>query len=182
MKPSQINHASKSAQLQSGFTLIETTVASLILMVGLLSIAQVFALAALYNQSSKQTTIATSLAHRKMEQLLGVPLDSNLVQLGGSLTANQANSANSANYWENYQVDPTTKQMTMVADDQPYNYIVRWQIQADNVNPPMNGLIRITVRAEAVKAGLTGLGVVSPYSAETEAAEISTIRTPSQGL
>ncbi len=162
---------------QSGFTLVETVFASLVMLVGLLTVAQMFVLAALYNQSAKQDTLATSLAHRKMEQLLAVPLDSPLIAFGGSLGANNT----TAGYFENYYVDPATKQVGLnpFVAGQPVSYVVTWRVDPDNANPPMAGLRRLTVRAEATRAALVGLGV-NPNNISVEVAELSTIRTTSQ--
>jgi Tfp pilus assembly protein PilV len=162
---------------QAGFTLLEASLASVILLVGLLTVAQLFVLAALNNQSSKQTTMATSLAHRKLEQLLSVPLNSPLIAYGGSLGA----SAATAGYVENYYVDPATKRVSTnpFSEGQPVTYVVTWRVQTDSGSPAMAGLRRLTVRAEATRAAMTGTGVVGAV-ATPEMAEISTIRTPSQ--
>src|SRR5437868_9938237 len=168
---------SKNRRQQAGFTLAEVAMASVIMMVGLLSMAQLFALSALHNQSSKQTTIATSLAHRKLEQLLAVPLNSAMIAYGGSLGA----SSSTTGYVENYYVDPTTKNIALTPffTNQPVTYVVTWLVQTDNGTPAMTGLRRLTVRAEATRAGLKGTGVVGE-AASPEMVEISTIRTPSQ--
>ena len=168
---------SKHTREQAGFTLAEVAMASVIMMVGLLSMAQLFALSALHNQSSKQTTIATSLAHRKLEQLLSVPLNSAMIAYGGSLGASGATTG----YVENYYVDPTTKRIAQTAffSGQPVTYVVTWIVQTDNGTPAMTGLRRLTVRAEATRAGMKGMGVAGA-TATAEMAEISTIRTPSQ--
>jgi type II secretory pathway pseudopilin PulG len=64
----------KQSLSENGFTLLETAMASLIILVGLVSISNLFVIAILNNQASKQTTIATSIAKRKMENLLSLPL------------------------------------------------------------------------------------------------------------
>jgi len=175
IKLMKVMRKTQSKSAQSGFTLVETALASVIMLVGLLTVAQLFVLAALYNQSSKQTTLAASLAHRKIEQLLAVPLNSALIAYGGSLGA----SNTTAGYFENYYVDPTTKQVSVATTGQTVSYTVTWLVQTDNGSPAMTGLRRITVRAEATRAGIIGLGI-SGANAAKEVAEISTIRTPSQ--
>jgi Tfp pilus assembly protein PilV len=175
MKRMKTTRKHRHPSSQSGFTLTEVALASVIMMVGLMSIAQLFALAALHNQSAKQTTLATSLAHRKIEQLLSVPLNSAIIAYGGSLGA----SASTAGYVENYYVDPTTKQVSIAAAGQQVSYVVTWSVQADPGVPAMTGLRLLTVRAEATRAALKGTGVVGE-TATPEVAQISTIRTPSQ--
>lgn|GEM_PF-2187888 len=162
---------------QSGFTIVETIFASVILMVGLLTVAQLFILAGLYNRHSKQDTLATVLAHRKIEQLLAVPLDDALIAYGGSL----GNSSRTAGYFENFYIDPATKQVSTTAwtAGQAPDYVVTWVVQPDSQSPAMSGLRVLTVRAEATRAAMIGNGVDST-KVLTETAEMSTIRTPSQ--
>src|SRR5919108_3037505 len=66
-----------------GFSLVEVHVATMILMFGVLSVAQLFTLAIRSNMSSKYTSFTSVLAEQKMEQLrsltygfdtLGLPL------------------------------------------------------------------------------------------------------------
>jgi type II secretory pathway pseudopilin PulG len=54
---------------ESGFSLIETMVATLLLAVSLTSLAQLFALSTRANFTAKTTTTATVMAQQKMEQL-----------------------------------------------------------------------------------------------------------------
>ncbi len=53
-----------------GSTLIEVLVAMLVLVTGVLALAQLFLVAAASNSSSRDTTMATTLAAQKVEQLL----------------------------------------------------------------------------------------------------------------
>jgi Tfp pilus assembly protein PilV len=92
----------------NGFTLLETAVASLIILVGLVSTANLFVLAALNNQASKQTTLATTIAKRKMENLLSLPLAgvaSAPVAYSGSMNATTGALTPAAGCTENYFVD-----------------------------------------------------------------------------
>lgn len=57
---------------QAGFSLIETMVATLLLAVSVVSVAQLFAVATRSNFSAKTTTVATVAAQQKMEQLRGL--------------------------------------------------------------------------------------------------------------
>lgn len=68
---------------EAGFSLIETLVATTIMIIGVASLAQLFVLSTKANTSGKVTTMATVLAEQKMEQLrslewgfdtLGLPL------------------------------------------------------------------------------------------------------------
>lgn len=185
---------------EQGFTLLETAVASMIILVGLMSTANMFVLAVLNNQASKQTTLATSLAKRKMEYLLSIPLADAQLNLGGSVTAT------TASYSEEYFVDSDRvvsgatvkgtwairiKDTTKTNDNafyvgQPTSYEVRWAVQADSAVDTVTGLPlpswpdlkRITVRALAKKSALKGNGVSGANSAQAEDARLSTIRIP----
>jgi Tfp pilus assembly protein PilV len=58
-----------TARKQQGFTLIETAVALLIMMIAGLAIASLFAYAINYNAGAYDRTLAHSLAQQRMEQL-----------------------------------------------------------------------------------------------------------------
>ena len=58
-----------SAEREQGFSLIEVLAASTILTVGVLSLAQLFALSTTTNTASKNTSYASVLAEQKMEEL-----------------------------------------------------------------------------------------------------------------
>ncbi|HYE74214.1 MAG TPA: hypothetical protein VEF04_12830 [Blastocatellia bacterium] len=166
---------------ESGFTLLETAVGAMVMLVGLLAAAQLFAVAALYNHSSKQTTLATALAHRKLEELIAQPLTSTMVDYGGSLTSDAQNTAGTTNFYEDYYIHPTTKQFSTSPHftGQAASYHVRWQVSADTGSSAMTGMRVIIVRAEATQAGLKGIGAGSTGAAK-EVAQLSTIRTPPQ--
>jgi type II secretory pathway pseudopilin PulG len=53
----------------SGSTLIEVLIATLVLVSGLLAMAQLFLLAAATNAAARETTVAATLAAQKVEQL-----------------------------------------------------------------------------------------------------------------
>jgi hypothetical protein len=57
-----------------GSTLVEVLVATLVLVTGVLGIAQLFLIAAATNAAARDTTFATTLAAQKVEQLLSTDL------------------------------------------------------------------------------------------------------------
>lgn len=75
-----------------GFSLVETSLAMLMIMLVMLAMAQLFAVSVLVARSSEDITQVTSLAGAKVEQLKYLPYD-NLAP-GGSLTADIAG------YWD----------------------------------------------------------------------------------
>lgn len=57
------------ARADDGFSLVEVLVATAVLVVGLVALAQLFAVATVSNISARQTTHATLLAAQKLEEL-----------------------------------------------------------------------------------------------------------------
>jgi len=68
-----------------GFSLIEVLVATAIMVVALVSLAQVLALATSLNASAGRTTFAAALASQKLESLRGLSWDSLQLQAGRSV-------------------------------------------------------------------------------------------------
>jgi len=62
----------RRAQAESGFSLVETLIASAILAVALVSLAELFGIAAKANATAKNGGMAMILAEQKMEQLRGL--------------------------------------------------------------------------------------------------------------
>jgi hypothetical protein len=56
----------------AGFSIMEVVIAMAVMLVGLVSLAQLFALSTNANHASKTTTFAATLAEQKMEQLRGL--------------------------------------------------------------------------------------------------------------
>jgi hypothetical protein len=148
--------------------------------------------AAVVNRSSRQTTLASMLAKRKLEQLIALPLDHAALSYQGSLFSSGLPSGGTT---ENFYVDHDrpvdvggvsvmqkgTGQISSTAfyEGQSPSYIVQWVVLADNATIPMTGLRRIIVRAESTSPGLTGMGPGSNLTGR-EYAQVSTIRTPAQ--
>lgn len=188
------------ATQQAGFTLLETAAASMIMLIGMTAVMQLFALSIVYNKSSTQTTMAATLAKQQMEKLLAMSMptadEEAPLGYGGAL----GDSSKVTGYYQNYYVDfdrngqKGTMRMsaTPFYDGQAISYVVTWKVEQDNVTvtdpdtnaqiPALTGLRRITVRAEATQSGLQGnsqsrgTGQASTLTPET--AQVSTIRTP----
>ncbi|MFN0121141.1 MAG: hypothetical protein ACKV2V_11640 [Blastocatellia bacterium] len=183
-KTSHHNRPVRRSRVARGFTMIEVVVASLVTLVGLLSVAQLFIVAAAFGQSSRQVTLATTLAQRRMEQLLAVPISHASLAYAGSLNANGVPTGGTT---ENYYMDHDrngvigTRQIrnTPFYTGQTASYTVTWVVLTDSVTPAMPGLRRIVVRAEASRAALKGIGAGGGTAAR-EIAQMSTIRTPAQ--
>jgi len=72
---------------QGGFTLIEVSIASLIVLVGLVALAGLFTLSISQNKIVKQYTSTTAFAQEKIEQLTALEQGDVRLVVGGSLTA-----------------------------------------------------------------------------------------------
>ena len=81
----------QGARAESGFSLVETMVASLVLTIGLVGLAQLLAVATIMHSDARQATTGTVLAQAKIDDLmkLNSSLNSTVV-LGGSLSSNLA--------------------------------------------------------------------------------------------
>ena len=81
----------QDAQGEAGFSLVETMVASLVLTIGLVGLAQLLAVATIMHSDARQATTGTVLAQAKLDELMKADFSLNsAVALGGSLAANVA--------------------------------------------------------------------------------------------
>lgn len=75
-----------------GFTLVETSVAALVLTVGLVAVAELLTISARMHRVGRESTQAARLAQDKVEELMKMNFaTSPAVQVGGALGANVAN-------------------------------------------------------------------------------------------
>jgi prepilin-type N-terminal cleavage/methylation domain-containing protein len=79
----------QGARGQAGFSLVETMVASLVLTVGLVGLAQLLAVATIMHSDARQATAGTMLAQAKVDELTKSDLSLSSVQLG-SIASNMA--------------------------------------------------------------------------------------------
>ena len=76
----------------SGFSLVETMIASLVLTVGLVGLLQLLAVATVMHSDARHATTATLLAQAKIDELMKKNLTTAAaVQVGGNLASNVAN-------------------------------------------------------------------------------------------
>jgi len=77
---------------EAGFTLIELMIASVVLTIGLVSMAELLAVSTLMHSDARLVTNGTHWAQSKVEELAKLNfVTAPNVQVGGSLTANVAN-------------------------------------------------------------------------------------------
>ena len=76
-------NASQTPRGEAGFSLVETMVASLVLTIGLVGLAQLLAVATVMHSDARQATTSTVLAQAKMDELMkSGTLSLSSVQLG----------------------------------------------------------------------------------------------------
>ena len=81
----------QDAKSEAGFSLVETMVASLVLTIGLVGLAQLLAVATIMHSDARQATAGTVLAQAKMDELMKADFSLNsTVALGGSIASNMA--------------------------------------------------------------------------------------------
>ena len=128
---------------ESGFTLIEVAVASVITMVGLVFLASLFTLAMAQNHLVKQETTATALAQQKLEEINAVDPGDVRLDVGGGLT--ESTKAN--NYFDTLYVNPDTGVVTTVIPQGATPIYDRyWMVENDS---SLNNTVLITVRVKA---------------------------------
>ena len=133
---------------EAGFTVLEVAVASVITMVGLVFLANMFTLAITQNRLVKQYTTATTLAQQKLEELNTVQRSTDSkVQVGGGLT----DGTKQTGYYETLYVDPVTGVVstTIPTGATPIFYRY-WLVEADSsLNTSQNKTLILSVRVVA---------------------------------
>jgi type II secretory pathway pseudopilin PulG len=87
-KPSEPTTPAPSGE--AGFTLIEALIAMVILIFGLMAVANLMMIAASSNSVANQSTAATALASKQLDDLRSVPFNTLRTQTGGDLTQDSA--------------------------------------------------------------------------------------------
>ncbi len=156
------------AVVERGFSLIEVMIAILILMVGLLSLAQMMALATNANAISGRMTATAALAKEQLELLKAAPFYTNpaditvgsingMLQVGGDLENDAAVGAQ--DYFQYYDRDgqPLVPNSPATA-----TFVARWRV--DQIVPPGGdgnmplAMLRITVRCRNMATTYQGAG------------------------
>ncbi len=145
---------------EEGFSLIEVMIAILILMVGLLTLAQMMVIATNANALSGRMTASAALAKEQLELLKAAPFYTDpanitvgsvnpMLQVGGNLDADT--TVGPQDFFQYY--DENGQPLTPNGPSQS-SYVVRWQVQ-QVVAPGGNGtlplaMLRITVRCQGI--------------------------------
>ena len=95
----------KNKKGQQGFTLMETSIAMVVMMVGALGIASLFVFSMQNNVGGSERAIAMAVAQQQLEQLRSVTYDDTTLEVG-TVTATVRSSE------QNYTVERTVTQET----------------------------------------------------------------------
>ena len=137
---------------ESGFTVLETAIASVITMTSLVFLAGLFTLGMAQNRMVKQYTTAVALAQQKLEELNSIETSDVRMTIGGGLT----DATRQNNYFDTVYVDPDTGTITTnIPQGTTPIYDRYWQVEADT---QLNRAVIISVRVKARQPSL-GRGV-----------------------
>jgi Tfp pilus assembly protein PilV len=128
---------------EKGFTLIEVAVSSVITMVGLVFLATLFTLAMSQNRLTKQHTTTTTLAQKKLEELMAIERNDARLTSGGGLDS----STKQDNYNDQIYVNDAGTITTTIPAGQVPNYARYWKIEADPGGLTNAALISVKVVA-----------------------------------
>jgi type II secretory pathway pseudopilin PulG len=160
---------------EQGFSLIEVAIASIIIMVGLVSLASLFTLAIGQNRIVKQHTTTTALAQQKIEELMAIERnDARLVFPVGQTSVGGLTEATKVdNYFDSVCVDSAGTPSTDCPGGQVPAYTRFWKLENDPGG--IDRAIVIAVRVVAVQAGRGGR--VIGTSAPNEETTLTTVRS-----
>jgi type II secretory pathway pseudopilin PulG len=163
---------------ESGFTLIEVAIASLISMMGLVFLASLFTLSISQNRMNKQFNVTTALAQEKLEEFNALDLNNAKLTVFGNLLTPTTLTVGGVDipYFEDiYVIDP--EGTVLVGADIPEgtepNYRRFWMIEDD---PVLANTRIISARVVALQAAYND---TNPDDAQTkhEQTTLATIRS-----
>ncbi|HKP88053.1 MAG TPA: prepilin-type N-terminal cleavage/methylation domain-containing protein [Blastocatellia bacterium] len=136
---------------ESGFTLIEVAVASIIMMVGLVFLASLFTLAMSQNHLVKQETTTTALAQWKLEEVNAIEPTDDRLDPGGGLTE----GTKQTNYCDTVYVNPETGQVTTTIPQGATPIYDRYWLVENDSTLANTRLITVRVKSRQPSMGRT---------------------------
>lgn len=135
---------------QSGFTILEVCVASVVSMVGLLCLAGLFTLSISQSRVVKQFSASTALAQEKLEQLTTFERGDSRLTVGGDL--NTAQTVGALVYSDDIFVEDTGQVYinTGIPAGSKAQYRRFWAVQN---SPTLTNTMIVAVRVVALQAG-----------------------------
>jgi uncharacterized protein (TIGR02598 family) len=133
---------SRVRRIFPGFSLIEVAVATAVLTVGILGLAQLLVVATDANRTARATTTAAVLARSKLEELRAAPFDSLTASPPGTLAMDTPGF-----------VEYLDASGTVVATTQGAAFVRRWAVEP-LASDPMNAVVlQVLVQTTAKYAG-----------------------------
>jgi type II secretory pathway pseudopilin PulG len=136
---------------ESGFTLIEVAVASVIMMVGLVFLASLFTLAMAQNHLVKQETTTTALAQWKLEEMNAIEPTDDRLNAGGGLTE----AAKQNTYFDTVYVNPDTGDVTTTIPTGATPIYDRYWLVENDASLTNTRLITVRVKSRQPSMGKT---------------------------
>lgn len=135
---------------ESGFTILEVAVASVVSMVGLLCLAGLFTLSISQGRVVKQFSSTTALAQEKLEQLTTFERSDTRLAVGGDL--NSALAVGSITYSDDIFIDDTGSVYIngSIPSGSKAQYRRFWTVQN---SPTLTNTMIVAVRVVALQAG-----------------------------
>ena len=160
------------ASRQSGFTLVETLIAVIILVVGLVSVSHLMMVAINSNNIANRSTVATSLASQRMEELMAVPYTALADNTNALIDADPGDVPGSTG--ANYRVEEVSEPGATAGKGVSGVYVTSWQITT------VSGLkcIRVRTQARGPFAGMTRAELTT-FRADNAPAVAAPTATPS---
>ncbi|HKS42945.1 MAG TPA: prepilin-type N-terminal cleavage/methylation domain-containing protein [Blastocatellia bacterium] len=136
---------------ESGFTMIEVAVASVIMTVGLVFLATLFTLTIGQNRHVKQSTTATALAQQKLEELNAIEPSDPRLFVGGGLDE----ASKKTDYYDTLYVDAVTGEITTtIPTGGTPIYDRYWQVENDT-SLTQARVLTVRVKARQPSVGKT---------------------------
>lgn len=142
---------------QRGFTLIETSIAMVVMLVVGLAAASLFTWAVTYNSGAANRDLATLLAQQRMEWLRTIPFDADTRDLAlgsGGLGATAAGGVTETSVMSGGQPFDVTTTVVDVLDDPagaPVLKRITVRVMPSGAGPALGGVTLVTLRATTVK-------------------------------
>lgn len=135
---------------ESGFTILEVSVASVVSMVGLLCLAGLFSLSISQGRVVKQFSASTALAQEKLEQLTTFERSDSRLSVGGDLNA--AQTVGAIVYSDDIFVEDTGSVYinSSIPSGSKAQYRRFWTVQN---SPTLTNTMIVAVRVVALQAG-----------------------------
>ncbi|HLA09072.1 MAG TPA: prepilin-type N-terminal cleavage/methylation domain-containing protein [Pyrinomonadaceae bacterium] len=123
----------KRRQKESGFTLLETSVAMVVMMIGGLGIAAVFTYAIKSNTGARDRAASIAVAQQELERLRNLPFDHSALTATGGVNTTSVTSAGRSYRMSTRILDTTSTVKSIQIQVTPENSSNPWSLSTVNV-------------------------------------------------